>query len=320
MLRGIVALVALALCLVAGRLHATVEQVKSPATQRGELWQTEPAHALEAALVEDAADGRLDRHTLLTATLIASGCVDADQLATHATPIKAWLDRLAVDPQSVNSQRERAERLLRRLHDELFIGRYQADCSDLRRLNKSGDFNCVGAAVMYLAACESAGLTAVPQEMPGHVRCRVWLDGEWIIVEPTCREWFTVMNDKSQMDRLDVAQELRAVWRDPSQGRVLNLPALVAMIYYNQGLDRLEMRDWPGAVSANQKALRLDPASRTARANLLAIWNNWALQLSERGEHAEAEEMLRRGLRIAPEFTTFQLNLGVVKQRQSEKP
>lgn len=319
MVRGLVALAALALCLAAGRLHATVEQVSAPATQRGELWQDQPAPALEAALLDDAADGRLDRHSLLAAALIASGCADEAQLAQQQKALKTWLAQVSNDSRPVTSQRDRAERILRRMHDELFIGRYQADCSDLRRLTATGDYNCVGAAVVYLAACEAAGLTAVPQEMPGHVRCRVWLDGHWLVVEPTCREWFTVMNDQSQMDRLEVAQELRAVWSDPAQGRVLNLPALIAMIYYNQGLDRLEARDWPGAISANQRALRLDPASRTARANLLAIWNNWALQLSERGDHAEAEAMLRRGLRHAPEFTTFQLNLGIVKQRKGDK-
>lgn len=320
MLRGLLAIATLALALVAGQLNATVDDAPNGiAPSMADLTDTQTANPAEAAILADAADGQFDRHSLLRAVLVACGDTPRHDSSRTLDSMEAWLRRVASDPAVVGTQRERAQALLIKLHDELLVGRYQADCSDVRQLVRAGDYNCVGAAVMYLVACAATGLRAVPQEMPGHVRCRVWLDGEWTVVEPTCREWFTVMNDPRQMDRLEVSPELRNVWRDPTQGRVLNEPALVAMIYYNQGLDRLEARDWPGAIAANQKALRLDPASRTARANLLAIWNNWALQLSERGEHAEAESMLLRGLRLAPEFSTFRLNLDIVRQRRGDK-
>lgn len=320
MLRGLLAIATLALGLVASRLNATVDSAESaPPSTASELTDAQAANSVEAALLADAVDGQFDHHSLIRAVLIACGeATRADQPRTLDS-IEAWLRRVAADPAIIGTQRERAQSLLVKLHNELLVGRYRADCSDVHQLVRAGDFNCVGAAVMYLVACAATGLRAVPQEMPGHVRCRVWLDGEWTVVEPTCREWFSVMNDPRQMDRLDVSAELRNVWRDPTQGRVLSEPALVAMIYYNRGLDRLEARDWPGAIAANQKALRLDPASRTARANLLAIWNNWALQRSEQGEHAEAESMLLRGMRMAPEFSTFRLNLDVVRQRRVDK-
>ena len=53
-----------------------------------------------------------------------------------------------------------AEALLRHLHDDLLTGRYRASSSDLRELVSDGDYNCVGAAIMYLAACERCGLVA----------------------------------------------------------------------------------------------------------------------------------------------------------------
>lgn len=319
MLRSLCALTLAGLVLTSSRLDATVERLAAPPSAGAELWTECPTTELESTLFADAADGRLDDHSLLSAALVASGCADTTQRREHQRPLQDWVDRVAADLSAVRPPRRKAERLLERLHDDLLVGHYRAESSDLRELVRKGDYNCVGATVVYLAACRACGLPAAAQEMPGHVRCRVWLDGGWRVVEPTCREWFAVLADEKQLQRLEVPESLRAVWGDPSQGRVLSPLGLIAMIYYNRGLDRLDARDWSGAVTANQKALRLDPHSRTARANLLAIWNNWALQLSAQGDHATAEEMLDRGVNLAPEFTTFRLNLGVVRQRRAEQ-
>ena len=308
--------VVVALCLCGNVVLAGTERgVRSVGGT--ELYDVDPAGALETALVRDATDNTLDQHDLISAVLIAGGCDEPLRLERLQIELQDWLSTLpSVDPNE--TLREQSERNLCRMHRDLLTGSYRAECSDLAQLIEHGNFNCVGATVVYLAACETCGLTAKIQEIPGHVRCQVWLGDRWEIVEPTCREWFTLANDPSQLELIALPAELKSVWRDPSAGRELAQLGLVAMVYYNRGLDRLEQRDWAGAVAANQLALRLDPASRSARANLLAIWNNWALQRSAAGEHAAAEAMLERGLAIAPEFNTFRLNLGIVRERRGQ--
>jgi tetratricopeptide (TPR) repeat protein len=75
---------------------------------------------------------------------------------------------------------------------------------------------------------------------------------------------------------------------------------LVAMIYYNRGVEQLRRREFSAAVAANYKAIWLDPQSDLAAGNLLAAVNNWALDLSEGGELVAALALLEKGLWIAP--------------------
>ena len=272
----------------------------------------------ERALFQDAADGNLDQHSLIQAVLIACGAHESAELVDLQLHAAAWLDRLRLEFAGSNDARWKAAQILERLHVDLLQDRYRTECSDLRQLLQAGDYNCVGAAVMYVAACEACGLTVAPQELPGHVRCRVWMNDHWQVVEPTCRDWLSETTDTAQRDRANAPAALQAAYKLTDEGRTLSAIGLVAMIYYNQGLDRLDERDWSGAFAANQKALRIDPASRSARANLLAIWNNWALQVSDAGDHRSAARMLERGVQLAPEFSTFQLNLSVIQQRQQD--
>ena len=52
----------------------------------------------------------------------------------------------------------------------------------------------------------------------------------------------------------------------------------------------------------------MDPASSTARGNLLATLNNWSIALSSANQYAEAVDLLRQGLAFAPAYEAFALN------------
>jgi tetratricopeptide (TPR) repeat protein len=92
----------------------------------------------------------------------------------------------------------------------------------------------------------------------------------------------------------------------------------VATIYYNRGVDLLADEDFAGALSANAKALRLDPTNRTARGNLLATLNNWAISLGRAGRYADAVDLLRQGMALDAGYETFALNLAHVHHQWAE--
>ncbi len=89
------------------------------------------------------------------------------------------------------------------------------------------------------------------------------------------------------------------------------------MIYYNRGVEAVYHGCYAEAVSANCKALLLDSANATARGNLLATVNNWALALAEAGRFTEAEQLLAAGHRFAPEHLPFVHNAERMQRMQA---
>ena len=89
---------------------------------------------------------------------------------------------------------------------------------------------------------------------------------------------------------------------------------LIAMFYYNRGVDAVYHSRYAESVAANRKALLLDPNNATARGNLLAAVNNWALALADTGRFEEAELLLADGRRYAPDHLPFVYNAAHVQR------
>jgi tetratricopeptide (TPR) repeat protein len=94
----------------------------------------------------------------------------------------------------------------------------------------------------------------------------------------------------------------------PVRSREVSDVELLAMIYYNRGVDLLGEKRFAEAAAANAKALRLAPSNATARGNLLVTLNNWAIELGTTAHYAEAADLLRLGLAIEPGYQAFRLN------------
>ena len=71
-------------------------------------------------------------------------------------------------------------------------------------------------------------------------------------------------------------------------------------------MDLLGQKQFAAAVAANAKALRLDPSSVTARGNLLATINNWAV--AEASARSSPAGLLRQGLAVDPTYEMFKNN------------
>ncbi len=73
--------------------------------------------------------------------------------------------------------------LLKLLHQE-FLHHYSSEQTRLDVLLKTGDYNCVSSALVYLILGRRLGLTVEAVEVPSHAFCRVQV-GTWVDVETT---------------------------------------------------------------------------------------------------------------------------------------
>jgi len=286
--------------------------------------------AAERALWDDAADGRLDRHSLLEAALAASGVEAAGDRDGYLRRFEHWVAELKVSGRVTGSPRDKAAAIHDFLHERAFTGGFREASTSLVETFEFGRFNCISSVILFLTVAERFGLPAHGVEVPAHAYAVVDAGSATttaapadaaarpIVVQTTCRAWFAAEEEGLQQALLrrtlgDAATTAAAA---PSTGRPLNDVGLLAVVYYNRGVDHLEAGRFAEAVAANRTAIRLDGSNSAARANLLATVNNWSLELGRRGELNEAVRLLEEGLIAAPEFGLFHENLVALHQQR----
>lgn len=277
---------------------------------------------LERALLVDACDGTLDTHGLVAAALVAGGVQTAGQRQRYERRFEAVAAEFAARPQPQSSPRDQVRQLLEFLHARVLTGAYREDCTSLARVLDTGDYNCVSSLILFQAAADRLGLAVGGLESPGHA-CAVLYDGDArIVIETTCADWFARRGQRPVLARrtADSHHKGGPTWQE----RPLSAVGLVAVVYYNRGIDALVARRFGEAAWANAAAVALDADNPAARSNLLATLNNWALACYDAGGMGEAITLLEHGLELAPEHQTFRTNLDVIlgrmnRQGQSER-
>lgn len=264
------------------------------------------ASELERALFADAADGRLDEHSPLAASLIASGVANQARLDDCLDRFARLTNRLVEQVDSSSPPLMRARIAHEFMHRELLTGPYVLECSNVQATLERGQFNCVSSAIVFNHLARAVGLDARGIAVPGHVFSMVVCQRETFDVQTTCARWFDIRHDPSGSVAWPGSQA--AASATGAQRRELSDVSLAAIIYYNEGVTHLHRAAFPQALAENLKALRLDPACHTAYDNLLAGVNNWAVELSRSGRYAGALDVLRDGLSIAPTHDLFQKN------------
>jgi tetratricopeptide (TPR) repeat protein len=265
---------------------------------------------IEARLFADAADAVLDEHTLVRAALVASGATEPDALARYEAKFATLADQLRHSDHLAGPPREQARAIFEWMHRHVLYGGYQADCSDLTRTLDEAKYNCISSAVLFNALAAACGMEACGVEMPGHAFSVVATPEGKLEVETTCRKWFEALDDPArQAELVEQATGHRHRTTEPGgERREVSDAELVAVLYYNRGVNLLARKDYAEALAANCRALRLDPASRTARGNLLATVNQWALALAAAGDFERALTILRHGQAVAPADETLRAN------------
>jgi tetratricopeptide (TPR) repeat protein len=266
-----------------------------------------PLAPLEARMLVDPARGEFRHFSLVEGALVASGVERGAALESYERKYAAWSEAARRLAEREDSPLRRAETLFEFVHREILTGGYDAQATELTHPFDDGKFNCASATVLFTALAMDCGFTVHPIERPRHAMCSLEIGGQRMDVETTCPNWFQLTPTTRR--QAEAAASARDAATDrPATRREIGSAALVAVIYYNRGVDLLHERRFAEAVSVNVRALRLDPENETAAGNLLASINNWALALCAEGDYPEAAELLARGLTIAPDHEPFHTN------------
>ena len=245
-----------------------------------------PVSEREAALIEDAKDGRFDDHSLAEVCCIVAGVTDADRIRA----CRQRLDQLVTDARKLTAGSKSAEGRAVRLHRFLHAGAmpngFRADQTDLHTLLDSGEFNCVSSAALYTIVGRRLGLDVRSVEVPEHMFVTLSVDGRTTDVEPTDPRAFDADATRRAMPTTD--------------RRVLSDPALAAVVAYNHGVAFAKEKRFAKAVRANLLALALDPANPLVAKNAVADLVNWPVELMRTGKYAEAATILAVGRELAP--------------------
>ncbi|TVS19303.1 MAG: tetratricopeptide repeat protein [Planctomycetaceae bacterium] len=280
-------------------------------------WYGDAASPLEGRLLEEMAEGRLERFSLLEAGLIASGVdcpVELSQYVDRFTTVtyQAFLssDSVATDAAI------QADELLQRLHRLVLIGDYDPFCTEIDRTLATGTFNCVTSTILFQYLARLHGLTVTTIGQPDHVFCRI-PGYPPITIETTSPQG----RIEGEFDRTG-----RGHWGShgslspdvSTDERVLTDVQLIAKIYYNRAVVLLKADAHAAALPWLLRATGLDPDDTLARNNLLACLNNWALEETRSEDFLEALRLLEQGKAIAPDYEAFTHNAIYVYLRWAE--
>ncbi len=277
-----------------------------------------PLSRVEQKLFDDAADGYLGNHDLLTASLIAGGIDDPYELDLHQIQFDGWVEELERQAIRKLPETRRAEAIFHFMHTRLFHGGYALECTNVFHIFQTGRYNCVSGTILYCCLANRFGLDVRGREITGHAMCRLFLENRAIDIEVTCPRWFELLDNPKRQAKV-IEKTLGYCPGDSSENfRDVTPVELVATIYYNRGVDLLLNQSFAEALASNQKTLRLDPESKTAWGNLLATLNNWAIHEADQCHYAKAVELLQAGMALQPQFETFQSNYAHVTRRWAE--
>jgi tetratricopeptide (TPR) repeat protein len=268
--------------------------------------------SIDADMLADAADGRLDHFTLLEGALISGGAKHKSDLAAASRRLDSlWLevgepliDRL--------SSHDRPRAIFSALHRLVLTGKYDAECTEVQRTLETGNYNCVTASVLYLELCRRHGLQGTAIAVPAHIYCRL-LGKQDEDVQTTCKDWFEVRVGKATSPAIQALT--RQIATHAMRPRELTDVQLLGKVYYNRGVSQLEVHDYAAAIALLKTSLLLDPSDQPARNNLLAAHNNWALALCDAGKYELAAEKLSLGRAVDADYGPLLTNDLYVHQK-----
>ena len=274
------------------------------------------ASTLERDLIADVADGRLDRHRLIEASLIACGVARRAKLEAYCERFDTYALRFSARVERTSTPEQALRAALEFLHAEILRGPYSLAATDIRDVLHGGPYNCVSSAALFCCLVDGSPVPLNVVEIPGHTYCVATLPGRSLDIETTCSDWFSMA-----AGRQIPAPGALAAWErsSPAWQRIVPTTALVGMVYYNRGVALLEEQDYSQAARSFVAALHVDPESRAAWDNLLATLNNWALDARQRGKLSLAAELLAEAHQLDPEHPLVLENAHALDRIRAER-
>ncbi len=275
------------------------------------------------------APGEFEDLRLLQAACGAYGVSRSDWLKRYRPQVQRLIEEMGSVVNSDDSPAVKADKILAWLHDRVFTGGYELRATDLREVLDRGKFNCVSATILFNELARQVGLETSACEWPQHIAsCLQTGTHEWVI-ETTQRPKVHASSrvTSTRVDSPGDEPGVHGGFQPPKNAqttpginpRRLSDTQLLAVVFYNRALDHLSHEDYPAGLAANWQAVVLDPDNRYARANLLAIINNWAVAEAKAQRYAEALRLLQLGEKIDGSYPPFQANYARIQRRLAQQ-
>ncbi len=260
----------------------------------------------EARLFADAQDGKLDEWSFGEAALVASGVLDKAKRQEYLKK----LDALRTEAQAATAREKSAfakgQKLLELLHAGPLAKGYAAGQTDVSAIFETGKFNCVSSAALYNVIARGLGLDVRAIEVPNHAFSILYDGSRHADIETTTKEGFNPARDRQAQEAFSKLTGFAYIPdSNRDERREIGETGLVAIIYYNHGVDLMNEKRYHEALLANFRAMSLDAEFDSAVKNALAALANWSVELSQAKEFDEAIDVLAVGLDLAPEDATL---------------
>jgi tetratricopeptide (TPR) repeat protein len=257
----------------------------------------------ETALFADVKEGRFRTWSFDEAALLASGVAEARRRKDYVRR----LDRLEVAARTALARAktpfEKGDKLLTWLHAKSgpLANGYEAHQTDLSVILDAGKFNCVSSATLYNVMGKRLGLDVRAIEVPDHAFSILYDGTRHADVETTTRSGFNPERDRAAREEFEKKTGFRYIPdRERDRRREIDEAGLVAIIYYNHGVELTRAKRHHEALLAYFKAMSLDREFASAVKNALASLANWSSDLSRQGNFDDAVHVLAIGLDLAP--------------------
>lgn len=254
----------------------------------------------EYEVFEQARAGDLPWDTFVKASLLASNITDQNKQNAYIQKLETLTQQANSAIGSVQSKADQGRALLSWLHQTVLTNGYFSGQTDLSTVLDRGTYNCVSSAVIYNILAKRLGIDARAIEVPDHAFSIVYDSVNHMDVETTTPDGFN-----PSRDRIAEFENLTGFSYIPQSNitkrREIGDAGLAALIYYNHGVTAAEQGQYYNALTANLKAISLDPDFASAAKNALAALANWSLTLSGEGRWEDALSVIQVGSELAPD-------------------
>jgi tetratricopeptide (TPR) repeat protein len=260
----------------------------------------------EASLFVDARDGTLNKWTFAEAALLASGVTDAAKRQRYLDLLAKIQAEAQEKVAAAKSPFEKGETLLHYLHAGPMRKGYVGHQTDVATILDTETFNCVSSATLYNVIARRLGLDARGIEVPNHAFSILYDGTEHADVETTTAGGFNPARDQAARDQFTKLTGFAYIPdSNRDQRREVSEIGLVAITYYNHGVELSQQKRYHEALLAYFRSMSLDSEFDSAVKNALAVLANWSVELSNEKKFDQAIDVLSTGLELAPKDATL---------------
>jgi len=258
-------------------------------------------HPDEQSLFEDAADGKLDTWSFAEASLLSSGVYKKELRQQYLQQINTLTEEARSVTNTETDKFTQGRLLLDWLHKGVMKNGYVETQTDMSSVLQAQHFNCVSSSTLYNIIARRLGLDARGIEVPDHAFTILYDDTDHVDVETTTPQGFDPARDRAALNAFSRTTGYTYISdKHRAKRREINEAGLVALTYYNHGVNATEAGDYPLALLNYFRALSLDPRNKSAVKNTLVVLSRWSHQTIEQNKSRRAVDILDVALSFAP--------------------